>query len=168
MACRKCGGGSPVTPVTPDAAAQMKATGDMVWIEYIGIQEQKQRVKSRVAPHEHYIFGGGQSRFLAYRGDIEWLTAMASRFRLLEIATLLPVGNDLASVPTLSSEIKTPVLTDLPVDSLQLDPITLGLLRRQFSTINEIRNAGRAEWLTIKGIGGIRADEIAEALDAIS
>lgn len=166
MACRKCGGKGPVTPVSETVAAELRATGDMVFIEYIGTQTQKQRLRSKVSPREWYIFGAGTTKFYAYKGDVEWLTAMASQFKIAE-DVLLVSESAVTNVPVLTSEMKVPVYTDLPIDVLQLDPITVGLLKREFSTVNEVRNAGRAEWMLIKGIGAIRADEIEEALNAI-
>lgn len=164
MACKKCGGGT-VTPISAEQAAELRATGEMVLMEYIGSQEQKRRMKSKVRPSEQYVFGGGQKQFLAYRGDVEWLTAMATQFKRAEVNLAEnPVVSD---VPVLVSDMKPMVLTDLPIDALTIDPITLGLLRQVYSTVNEVRNAGRAEWMTIKHIGATRADAIQEALDAL-
>lgn len=164
--CKKCGGGRAVTPVSPSAAQELRASGDMVMIDYIGIQEQKQRLRSKVSPHEQYVFGGGQTQFWAYRGDVEWLTSLTKQFKVSETPVVV-TESGIVEVPVLTSATKAPEQTDLPIEVLQLDPITIGLLKRKFNTVNELRNAGRAEWMLIKGIGAVRADEIKEALDVI-
>lgn len=168
--CRKCGAGRTVTPISTAEAERLKNSGELVAVEYVGTQEQKQRIRSKVSPRDWYIYGAGQNRFYAYRGDVEWLTSMGALFKLVDTPTIATeIGA--VEVPVLSSEAKaTPVVApvaDLPVDVLLLDQITLALLKRKYNTINEIRNAGRAEWMTIKGIGAVRADEIEEALHVI-
>lgn len=166
MACSKCGsGGSVVTP-SPNGANGV-ISNDLVLIQYVGIQTQKQRLRSKVKPNEQYIFGGGTESFYAYPGDVDWLTNMSNRFRIAEIAPTVVMNSVVMEAPTLTSEMRIPKLTDLPIDVLTLDPIVLSLLKRKFSTVNEVRNAGRAEWMTIKGIGAARADVIQEALNAL-
>lgn len=163
MACSTCGGKKVIT--TQQQQQALKASGDMIILEYIGVATQKQRLRSKVKPQDTYVFSGSQRKFLAYRGDVEWLTAMSNRFRVSSqpVASTNTIPDD---APVLMSAAK-PILTDLPIDVLTIDPITLGLLKRKFSTVNEVKNAGKAEWMTIKGIGAARADDIQAALDAL-
>lgn len=144
----------------------MSSGSDMVLLEYIGTPIQKQRLRSKVVPQHSYIFSGSERKFYAYRGDVAWLTNL-TQFKLApQIAVTL---ESTESVSTISSDMwPAPKAADLPLDALTgLDEITLGLLKKRFLTINELRRAGRAELLTIKGMGAIRADKVEAALNAI-
>lgn len=168
MACGGGCGGKKTATVTPEMQQNLEANGEMLLLNYIGSATQKHRLRSKAHPREQYIFSGDQRKFLAYRQDVAWLTAMSKQFKLAE-PSAVTTSAAIADIPVLHSDAKPimPVVTDMPIDVLTIDPITLGLLRRKFKTIAELRNAGRAEWLTIKGIGASRADAVNAALSAL-
>lgn len=167
MACRKCGGGGSKT-VSPTSAANANNNTEMILVEYIGEQNQKRRLRSKVNPREQYVFSGDSRRFLAYRRDAEWLISMATQFRQVNEPTTVLAAGMLEEVPVLVSMTKAPpVSADMPLDVLTIDPITLALLKKSFHTIAELRSIGRSGWMTIKGIGASRADAIEEALNAL-
>lgn len=141
-----------------------------VQVEYIGAATQGQRINSRVNPRHKYTFSGDERLFKAYAADAEWLSSM-KHFRIAqELAPRQVVGidgNNLIEVPTITSEMPAMPRSDLPIEALNLDPIVMGILKKKFRTASELRNAGRNEWLTVKGMGDRRADLVQEALDAI-
>lgn len=168
MACGGGCGGKKTATVTPEMKMELESNGEMLLVDYVGAATQKHRLRSKAHPQEQYIFSGDQRKFLAYRQDVAWLTAMSNQFRLAPqptVTTKLPVED----MPILKSEAKpiaAPVV-DLPIEVLTLDSIVLGILRRKFKTVSELRYAGRAEWLQVKGIGASRADTIEKALNAL-
>lgn len=164
--CRKCGGGGGTKIVSPSSASA-SANSEMVLIEYIGTQGQKRRLRSKVNPREQYVFSEDSRRFFAYKQDAEWLVSMAEQFKKVDEPTITLTDN-FEDVPVLVSAAKVaPVVMDMPLDVLTIDPITLALLRKRYNSISELRNTGRSDWMTIKGIGANRADMIAEALNAL-
>lgn len=170
--CKKCGGGGTRT-VAPSVDGQGTASADMVLMDYVGSQEQKRRLRSKVNPREQYVFSGDSRRFLAYRQDAEWLASMVDQFKIVTEPTIELAGS-FEDVPVLTSVAKAlpvapvePIVADMPLDVLTIDPITLALLKKKFHTITELKNIGRSGWMTIKGIGANRADTIAEALNAL-
>lgn len=165
MGCRKCGGKSTRT-ISPSSGL-VAANSEMVSIEYIGQQQQKRRLRSKVNVREQYVFSGDQRRFLAYKGDVDWLTSMASEFKLVDETSTVVTEQGIEDVPVLNSAAKPLPSVDMPIDVLILDPITLAMLKKHFNTVSELRNVGRSGWMLIKGIGASRADSIAEALNAI-
>lgn len=174
--CKKCGSGGTRT-VAPSASAGGNTSSDMVLIDYIGTQEQKRRLRSKVKPQEQYVFSGDSRRFLAYRKDAEWLASMLDQFKIVteptielagafeDVPVLTSVARAVPAVP--AAPIETTTTADMPLDVLTIDPITLALLKKNFQTITELRNVGRSGWMTIKGIGASRADMVAEALNAL-
>lgn len=173
VGCRKCGGGGAKT-VAASMDNNTSANSDMVLMDYIGSQEQKRRLRSKVNPREQYVFSADSRRFLAYRQDAEWLASMVDQFKIVTEPTIELAGT-FEDVPVLTSVTKAAPIAptaveptaDMPLDVLTIDPITLALLKKQYRTIAELRNVGRSGWMTIKGIGASRADMIAEALNAL-
>lgn len=169
--CKKCGGGGTRT-VTPSSSSN-SANSEMVLIDYIGSQEQKRRLRSKVNPREQYVFSGDSRRFFAYKQDAVWLASMVDQFKIVTEPVIELAGN-LEDVPVLTSVARAvpevsavSVIADMPLDVLTIDPITLSLLKKKFNTIAELKNVGRSGWMTIKGIGANRADAVAEALNAL-
>lgn len=168
MACKKCGGGGGAN-VTPQLGSNggPAAIGELeILIEYTGNSRGKQRLRSKIVPRQWYVIDGPGHRFRVYRGDVEWLAAMRSQFKVVEEGSGLPA-------PILSISDETARLVsetrpaDFPLDVLDLDPIVLGLLKRRYQTISELRRAGEADWLLIKGMGAKRAELVKEALSVV-
>lgn len=175
MACGCSGKSKPasITPQFGNPEAQKMSQQDQemtVQVEYIGAAEQGQRINSRVNPRHKYTFSGDERLFKAYASDAEWLSSM-KHFRIAqEFAPRQVVGiegSNLVEVPVITSEMPAPPRSDLPIEVLNLDAMLLGILKKKFRTTSELRNAGRNEWLMVKGMGDRRADLVQEALDAI-
>lgn len=161
--CKKCGGKT----ISPTAIRNTNTNTEMVLMEYVGTQGQKRRLRSKVNPREQYVFSEDSRRFLAYRQDAEWLTSMATQFKMI-VEPTIETTEGYEDIPVLSSVARSvSIVTEMPLDVLTLDPIILALLKKKFQTITELRNVGRSGWMTIKGIGASRADMVAEALNAL-
>lgn len=167
MACGSCGSGNKTVSPQIGGAMQMKNANseEMVLIQYVGAASQKRRLRSKARPREQYVFSKDQDKFWAYRADAAWLTNMVREFRLVPIE---PIYIDDETSVVLSSDMRAPEKpADLPLDVLNIDSDIISRLRKRYNTINELRYAGRGDWLTVSGIGGKRADEIQEALNAL-
>lgn len=160
--CRKCGGGR-VIPLSSDPNSE--ANSQMVLVEYIGAPDQKRRLRSKANPREQYIFGGGVTRFYAYSADVPFLTSMANQFRAIP-APAVSQNIETLTAPVLTSNLIVRE-SDLPIEALTLDPVVISLLRKHYNGISELKAAGRANWLSIKGVGATRADSIEEAIHAL-
>lgn len=163
MACKKCGGGR-VVPMVSDP--NISSNSEMILVEYIGKQSQRRRVNSKYNPREKYTFGGGTTRFYAYKADIPFLTSMKDQFVVVEAP---PVTQPIEAViaPVLTSNAVVVRERDLPLEALVLDPIVIGILKKHYNGVKELKTAGRANWLQIKSIGKSRADAIEEAINAL-
>lgn len=167
MACGCKKGGAKTVGLAPARASSNDTTqNSMVLMEYVGEQKQKQRLSSKVMPREKYVFSGEQRKFYAYPKDAEWLANMPKQFKVAQVVRE-QASLDSDGTPKLQSDLRVPKTVDIPLEALDLDPITIGLLRKKFNTVSEVRYAGRAEWMTISQIGAKRADEIEKALNAL-
>lgn len=167
MACGSCGSGGKAVSPQIGGAQMMRggASDEMVGMEYIGQASQKRRLRSKFKPREQYVFSGDQNKFWAYKQDVPWLTNMAREFRLFPVE---PIRIDDEASVVLTSDMKAPEKpADLPLDVLGIDGDIISRLKKRYNTINELRYAGRGDWLTVAGIGGKRADEIQGALNAL-
>lgn len=163
--CRSCGGGGArnVTPKVMTAVTPVDKQS-MVAIEYIGEAPNAQRIRSRAVPSVRYQFSSNDRRFFAYEPDVPWLLSMETQFKRAE----QPQPVTTPEAPVLVAQ-RTPDApkTNLPIDALAIDPITMALLKREYRTVDDVRRAGYNSWLLIKGIGASRADAIKEALNAL-
>lgn len=160
-----CGCGKGNNNVVPRLSASEAEEAGMVLFEYVGKATQKQRFNSRTVRGEKYVFSGDQKQIWVYPGDVPWISSMKD-FKRVEKKIIAPSMTEFADLPVLKSEMRMPP-PDLPLEILSLDPIIMGLLRRKFASVNEVKIAGRAEWMAIKGMGERRADAVQEALDAL-
>lgn len=160
-----CGCGKGNNTVVPRMNAGEAEEAGMVLFEYIGAATQKQRFNSRTVRGEKYVFSGDQKQIWVYPGDVPWISEMRD-FKRVEKKAVVSSVSEFAELPALKSEMSLPP-PDLPLEILSLEPIIMGLLRRKFNSVNEVKLAGRAEWLAIKGMGERRADAVQEAIDAL-
>lgn len=168
MACGTCGkgGGRKSVGVNSNQSNQTPSTssGQMTMMEYIGKQSQRRRLKSKVNLNHTYTFSAEEKFFYAHAGDVEWLESMRSEFRVAKVVESTP-DLVISNAPIVRSDMK--VKSDLPLEVLNLDHITMSHLRKHFDTVSQVRLASDADLLAIKGFGPRRVTLVRGAISAI-
>lgn len=167
MACSKgCGGGSASVGMSQNLSAPQN--GDMVLIQYSGLQSQKQRLKSRTGTGDSYIFSGNRRKFFVHKADVAWLTAMQG-FQLVAEQPKAVAALEKEESTVLKSEMPNyNPQSDFPLDVLKVDPKELGFFKKAgYISVNMIRRASDAELLTNEGIGPSRVRKVREAIERL-
>lgn len=170
MACGKCGGGGgkknavPSTNAPLSSATKTAALENLVLVEYIGIQTQKRRLKSKVRPRETYTYSGDERFFRAYAGDVDWLIAKSNDFRIAKVEEVAAeVAHELA--PVLKSDTRE---ISIPIEALNIDPIITALLKRGgYMTVEQLSRTSDADILVLKGMGDARLKTVRKAVHAL-
>jgi hypothetical protein len=146
--------------------------GNLVMVKYVGPELQTRRIASKVERGRSYRFSASSPEFPVLPGDAEWF---ARRVDMQVVGPYQPKAQTMTNQP-----IETPLVNESPaqqplsnldfvtvidpVDMLDIKPELKTVLKEQFRSIDQLRQASDAQILTVKGIGMSRLNIIREAI----